>query len=360
MGWSWWNVPPGWPWREPFGEDVGMSNLGPAAGGNRRPPGVPTPPRGEPIARYATYLEAQRAVDYLSDSHFPVQFVTIVGTDLRMVERVTGRLTYARVAMAGLASGAWFGLFVGLLLSIFSSGAELVPLGTAILVGAGFGMLFGVVSYAFTGGRRDFRSTSQIVASEYQVLCLAEQAQRARELLIQLERSPGMAGLRPPGPGPAGPVAGNPYAPAPPTGSYPGPYQQPVPPPPPSGGVNPYGAPGAAVPPPPPPGSPAPQTPAEETPAAPPTGPTYGEVMAQRRQEQKEKELRERREKLERERAAAGPKAEEPRAQEPRAEEPRAEEPKAEEPGAQEPPSTWQEPGSSQPSGEPGERRDPS
>lgn len=68
-----------------------MSNLGPM--GRQRQPGLPTPPRGEPIARYGTYLEAQRAVDFLSDNHFPVQFVTIVGSGLRMVERVTGRLS---------------------------------------------------------------------------------------------------------------------------------------------------------------------------------------------------------------------------------------------------------------------------
>jgi hypothetical protein len=91
-----------------------MSNFGPMS--RQQQMRVPTPPRGDGIARYATYLEAQRAVDYLSDNQFPVQHVTIVGTGLRMVERVTGRLTYARVAVAGAASGAWFGLFVGLLL----------------------------------------------------------------------------------------------------------------------------------------------------------------------------------------------------------------------------------------------------
>jgi hypothetical protein len=47
-----------------------MSNLGQMAG--QRQPGVPTPPKGELIARYDTYLEAQRAVDYLSDNAFPV------------------------------------------------------------------------------------------------------------------------------------------------------------------------------------------------------------------------------------------------------------------------------------------------
>ena len=61
-------------------------------------PRLPTLPTGVEVASYATYLEAQQAVDRLSDEAFDVRAVTIVGTDLRMVERITGRLTYARVA----------------------------------------------------------------------------------------------------------------------------------------------------------------------------------------------------------------------------------------------------------------------
>jgi hypothetical protein len=162
-----------------------MSNLG--TGARSRTQTVPTPPTGRKIASYDTYLAAQRAVDFLSDKHFPVQFVTIVGTDLQMVERVTGRLTYGRVAMAGAASGAWFGLFVGLLLSLFARGTTLV--GTvlpALVIGAGFGILFGVLSYALTGGKRDFTSTSQVVASQYAILCAPEHAGAAEQLLAQL------------------------------------------------------------------------------------------------------------------------------------------------------------------------------
>ena len=131
--------------------------------GGRGVPRVPTLPTGELVAAYGTYLEAQKAVDHLADKDFPVQNVTIVGTDLRMVERVTGRLTYGRVALAGGLSGAWFGLFVGLLLSIFSTEA-LFPILPAMAIGAAFGILFSVISYSFTGGRRDFTSASQIVA----------------------------------------------------------------------------------------------------------------------------------------------------------------------------------------------------
>ena len=156
---------------------------------------VPTLPKGEEVASYATYLEAQRGVDHLADEHFPVHLVAIVGSDLRMVERVTGRLSYPRVAGAGAMSGAWFGLFVGLLLSMFSSPDEAVgvPLIAAIAIGAAFGMLFSVVSYAFTGGKRDFTSSSQIVAGRYAVLCEAEQAGKARRLLAGLD-----GGLVPP------------------------------------------------------------------------------------------------------------------------------------------------------------------
>ena len=56
-------------------------------------PNLPTPPTGWPVGSYATYEEAQRAVDHLADSDFPVRDVTIVGVDLMLVERVIGRLT---------------------------------------------------------------------------------------------------------------------------------------------------------------------------------------------------------------------------------------------------------------------------
>jgi hypothetical protein len=169
-----------------------MSNFGPmpARAAQR---GLPLPPKGDPIAVYDTYLDAQRAVDYLSDNHFPVQFVTIVGSDLRMVERVTGRLTYGRVALASGLNGAWFGLFVGLLLQIFGK----APAGTvlaAMLIGAAFAVLAGIISYAASRGRRDFTSTSQIVAREYEVLCLAEHVTDALDLLVRL---PGGTGRRP-------------------------------------------------------------------------------------------------------------------------------------------------------------------
>lgn len=91
-----------------------------AGAGRRGVPALPTPPKGWPVGSYPTYAEAQRAVDYLSEQQFPVQQVTIVGVDLMQVERVTGRLTWPKVLGGGVLSGAWLGLFIGLVLGFFS------------------------------------------------------------------------------------------------------------------------------------------------------------------------------------------------------------------------------------------------
>ncbi len=99
-----------------------MSNIfgAPRAGAPNGPDEARSVPKGDTVGSYNSYLDAQKAVDYLADQQFPVQMVSIVGNDLKMVERVTGRLTYPRVALSGALSGMWFGLFVGVMLSFFS------------------------------------------------------------------------------------------------------------------------------------------------------------------------------------------------------------------------------------------------
>lgn len=149
-------------------------------------------PRGQVLGTYDTYAEAQRAVDFLSDEEFPVEHVSILGSDLRMVENVTGRLTRGRAAAAGAASGAWFGLFVGLLLVLFAPEDQgflgLVLAGVAY--GVVFGAVFGFAGHALSGGKRDFVSRSKIVSSRYEVLCAWAQADRAREVLARLKPTP--------------------------------------------------------------------------------------------------------------------------------------------------------------------------
>ncbi|QKE83969.1 general stress protein [Arthrobacter sp. NEB 688] len=135
-----------------------------------------------------TYEEAQKAVDYLSDHEFPVQDVMIVGTDLKQIERVTGRLTQGRVIGAGALSGMWLGLFVGTIFAVFDpNGLNFVNILGTVVFGAVFGMIWAWFGYRLTRGQRDFTSVSQVVAAKYEVLVEHRHVTRGRELLTQMD-----------------------------------------------------------------------------------------------------------------------------------------------------------------------------
>lgn len=138
------------------------------------------------LAVYDKYADAQKSVDFLSDKGFPVENLLIVGTELKQVERITGRLTAGKVALAGVLSGLWLGLFVGLVLSIFGTGNTAALLVFAAVMGAVFGGVWAVIGYVATRGRRDFSSVSAVVATKYEVLVEHKHREQARELLAQL------------------------------------------------------------------------------------------------------------------------------------------------------------------------------
>ena len=135
---------------------------------------------------YDEYAEAQRVVDYLSDHEFPVENCMIVGTELKQVERVTGRLTTGRVALGGILSGAWVGLFVGVILSLFDNKNALLTIASVTLYGALFGVIWALVGYAAMRGRRDFSSVTQIVATRYEVLVEHKLLARGQEMLASM------------------------------------------------------------------------------------------------------------------------------------------------------------------------------
>ena len=135
---------------------------------------------------YDKYEDAQKAVDFLSDHEFAVENCLIVGTELKQMERVTGRLTNGRVALGGLLSGIWMGLFIGLIFSFFGTGNGLAVILSTVAFGALFGVIWALVGYAATRGQRDFSSVSRIVATRYEVLVEHKLAAQGRELLTQL------------------------------------------------------------------------------------------------------------------------------------------------------------------------------
>jgi hypothetical protein len=167
------------------------SNIPAGPGGTPTTPagGVPAAGVARPtvaVATYPDYAAAQKAVDHLSDNKFPVEHTAIVGTDLKLVENVLGRMTTGRAALAGAASGAWFGLFIGLLFGIFANTNWFAVVLTGLAIGALWGAAFGAIAHAMTGGRRDFTSRSTLQAMEYAVMVDAEHADAARQLLTRL------------------------------------------------------------------------------------------------------------------------------------------------------------------------------
>jgi hypothetical protein len=138
------------------------------------------------LAVYDDYAAAQKAVDFLSDKEFPVQNCMIVGTDLKQVERITGRLTTGKVALGGALSGLWLGVFIGILFTIFDSNSGFATIVTTALFGVLFGVVWALVGYAAARGQRDFSSVKSVVATRYEVLVEHKLLAKAQELLTEL------------------------------------------------------------------------------------------------------------------------------------------------------------------------------
>lgn len=157
------------------------SNSNPFAFQGMKSPQLPT---GWPVGSFNTYDEAQAAVDNLSDREFPVEKLTIVGVDLMQVENITGRLTWGRVLGGGALSGAWFGMFIGLLFALFTEpGTGWAVFFWSLIIGAIFGVIAAAIAYGFTGGKRDFASATAIVAGHYDVICEPGVAPQARDMI---------------------------------------------------------------------------------------------------------------------------------------------------------------------------------
>jgi hypothetical protein len=167
------------------------------------------------LGTFDKYEEAQKTVDTLSDKQFPVENCLIVGTELKQLERITGRLTWGRVLLGGALSGVWLGLFVGLIFALFAAQGGVIQIVLSTVVfGALFGVAWAAAGYGLTGGQRDFSSVSLIVPSKYEVLVEHKFAQQARDIL-------GSSGL---GAGTSGPGFSTPgYAGSPADGATPPP-----------------------------------------------------------------------------------------------------------------------------------------
>ncbi|MBM7795257.1 general stress protein [Pseudoglutamicibacter cumminsii] len=151
-----------------------------------------TIPRGPVLGRYSDYQDAQKVVDFLADNDFPVKNVSIIGNDLKLVERVSGKLTYPKVALQGAMQGAMMGLFFGLIMMLFSpQGVNIATVVlAALLIGAVMWMIFGIIQYALRRGKRDFASTRQVLPASWDVIVNPQVAGQAQALLRKLQDRP--------------------------------------------------------------------------------------------------------------------------------------------------------------------------
>ena len=149
----------------------------------KSPPAIPN---GEVLADFPQYAEAVAYVEKLVRNDFPAGFIAIVGSDLRSVERVRGKMSYARVAFSGAVTGAWIGLIYAFLFGPAIDTANIASdangtLGSAIVIGAGVGMLFNVLRFSLSRSKREFVSQSSIVAAKYQVQVPSNMLSQANE-----------------------------------------------------------------------------------------------------------------------------------------------------------------------------------
>src|ERR671929_249117 len=77
--------------------------------------------------------------------------------------------------------------------SASTAGTGIIPILVGLATGAVFGTVFAAAGYAATRGRRDFASSSQLVAGRYDVLCQPRHAEQARDMLAKLAMGPGPA-----------------------------------------------------------------------------------------------------------------------------------------------------------------------
>jgi hypothetical protein len=77
-----------------------------------------------------------------------------------------------------------FGLFIGLLVGLFTTGPVWLGLILGgLLIGAAWGAVFGFVGHAATGGRRDFASKRTLTATRYDIVARGGHADEARAVL---------------------------------------------------------------------------------------------------------------------------------------------------------------------------------
>ncbi|HOA86023.1 MAG TPA: hypothetical protein PKH61_01305 [Microbacteriaceae bacterium] len=140
-------------------------------------------PVGETVASFSDYTRAQKTVSALVAGEVPARDIAIVGTGLRSIERVTGRLGWGSAARTGALNGALLGILFAAIIVLSMPDAPMQLFAGVLFVGIAFGMLMSLISYSFVRRRRDYASVVQVVAETFDVTVAAASLHKARQVL---------------------------------------------------------------------------------------------------------------------------------------------------------------------------------
>jgi len=142
-------------------------------------------PEGEVVGQFKNYREAVKVVEQLVENGFPARLISIIGSDLKTVETLKGKLGYGRVALSGAVTGSWIGLFFGLIFGATSTTEQVVitNLSAGIVIGAGVGMMLNVIRFSLTKNKRSFISAQAVVAKKYDVVVPTGQLTEAKKAI---------------------------------------------------------------------------------------------------------------------------------------------------------------------------------
>lgn len=154
-------------------------------------------PRGELLGNYPSFDAAQSTVQRLVDEGISLQALTVVGRDVRVVNRLRRRAGYPAVVLRSAIQGAFFGLLIGLLMSFIVPETAGLQILSSLALGVGIWVIFGVLGQAMRKKAPGFDTVPQVVAVSYDLVCDFEVSHRAR----------GVLGGQPSQPAPAQPEA---------------------------------------------------------------------------------------------------------------------------------------------------------
>jgi len=176
-------------------------------------PGAGRDEVGEKIASFPTYEQAQKAVSSLIAGEVPARDIAIVGSGLRSIERITGKLGYATAARSGALNGLMLGLLFAFIFVLGMPTVQISAFVGVLLVGMALGMILSIGTYSIVRRRRDFASVMQVTADHYDVCVAAPSVHKARRIVGPSGAGAGRTAARPAAPDTSPPQYGERVAP---------------------------------------------------------------------------------------------------------------------------------------------------